>query len=148
MFIFNINFTLTQFSPFPHFCCNILASSWLYFYKPHGMIFMLISIKFYSDPASLFLFSIFVSKRTNRYKRGRLRNEDIHSVFCTLRIQRRSQISQCIQRLQKQHLAASITFQRNTNNIIESLIPFWGYTALCFGGQGPYTVDPPQPTTF
>lgn len=56
MFIFNINFTLTQFSPFPHFCCNILTSSSQYFYKPHNMLFMLISIKFYSDPASLFSF--------------------------------------------------------------------------------------------
>ena len=109
--------------PFPTFLLQYFNSQHTIQTSQH-VVFMLISIRYYSHPAALFFFSIFVSKRTNRYKRGRLRNEDIHSVFCTLRIQLRSQISQCIQRLQKQHLAASITFQRNTNNIIEPLIPF------------------------
>ena len=38
MFIFNINFTLTHFSPFPHFCCNILTRSTQY--KPHNMLYL------------------------------------------------------------------------------------------------------------
>ena len=87
MFIFNINFTLTQFSPFPHFCCNILTPSPAHNRKPHNMFFMLISIKYYSDPASLFFFFNICFQEDQQINGEGLGMRISIQYFCTLRTQ-------------------------------------------------------------